>query len=90
MKILCKSCTHSCVCKYKYDYERSVENFDQKGNYTPFNIKLECPYYNPENCYRLNSTNVLTNGLTTVLTDNNATNGIMDTKDLITRCLNED
>lgn len=45
MKILCKSCSHGNVCKYRRDYEMNVEQLSLNAVTVPFSCELKCPYY---------------------------------------------
>ena len=44
MEFLCKNCQHCDVCRFKKDYEKTMDNLNVKIP-TPFSIELKCPHY---------------------------------------------
>ena len=45
MEFLCKNCQHCDVCRFKKDYEKTMDDLNVKIP-TPFSIELKCPHYN--------------------------------------------
>lgn len=44
MKIICQDCQHNKVCRFKKDYEETLNSLEIKIP-TPFELDLKCPHY---------------------------------------------